>query len=175
MTEFIAIDDFSNPERAVNGNRWQYFSDRVMGGVSKGEARFEGVAGRAALHLTGTVSLENNGGFVQVALDLGPGGGVLDASDFDGIALTLLGDGRRYGVHLRSADIRRPWQSYRAAVDSTSDWTTHYLRFNAFRPHRIDLPLDTSRLRRIGLLAIGAAGPADVAICSLGFFRENFL
>ena len=66
-TELLLIDDFSVPGRAPSGARWQYFSDRVMGGVSQGSAEIAEVGGRQALRLSGEVSLENNGGFIQAA------------------------------------------------------------------------------------------------------------
>lgn len=171
MTENPGLIDDFHSHSAENGNRWRYFSDRVMGGVSDGEARYESVQDRQALRLQGSVSLENNGGFIQVALDLGANGGSVDASGFTGIAISLCGDGQRYAVNLRSDDTRRPWQSYRCAVVTTSNWQTHYLPFSAFEAHRIDRPLNTRRLRRVGLIAIGAAGAADVAMASIGFYH----
>lgn len=60
------------PPRATIGTRWELIADRVMGGVSSGEMTREPVAGRPELRMRGAVSLENNGGFVQVALDLAP-------------------------------------------------------------------------------------------------------
>jgi hypothetical protein len=142
-----------------------------MGGVSEGYARHEITAGRPALHLSGQVSLENNGGFIQVALDLGFEGGLFDASGYRGIALTQRGDGGSYAVNLRTADIRRPWQSYRCEFQSSTEWTTLKLPFADFQPHRIDRPLDRGKLRRIGLIAIGRSGPADLAISRLEFYR----
>jgi len=44
------------------------FTDQVMGGVSKGTMVRDAVAGRAAIRMRGDLSLENNGGFVQIAL-----------------------------------------------------------------------------------------------------------
>jgi hypothetical protein len=120
--------------------------------------------------MTGRVRLENDGGFVQMALDLAPGGGPVDASGFAGIALTVRGNAEAYGVHLRTADLARPWQSYRAAITAGQDWAEHRLRFAAFEPHRTDVPFDPARLRRIGLVAIGRAFEADLAVADLRFF-----
>ncbi len=73
--------------------KWEYVADTVMGGVSRGEATQTVVDGRAAIRLTGEVSLDNNGGFVQIAFDLGEGGETFDASAWTGIALDVLGSG----------------------------------------------------------------------------------
>jgi hypothetical protein len=40
-----------------------------------------------------------------------------------------------------------------------------------FAPHRIDLPLNVRRLRRVGIVAIGRAFAADVAVARLAFYR----
>lgn len=171
--ETLLIDDFSDALHASSGGQWQYFSDGVMGGFSKGTAHHGLVDGRPALQLSGTVSLDNNGGFIQVALDLGISGQPLDAAGASGVAVCLCGDGGSYAVNLRTTDTQRPWQSYRSPIDSTRQWTTHYLPFAQFIPHRIDRPLDCGRLRRIGLIAIGNPGAARVAISRLALYRDS--
>ena len=75
-----AIDDLSNAEPAApNGCRWEAVSDRVMGGVSVPALARGTVAGRPAQRLTGRVRLDNDGGFLQMALDLAPGRAPVDA------------------------------------------------------------------------------------------------
>ena len=165
------IDDLSRPSgQTPRGTAWELISDRVMGGVSNGALTRQQVSGRAALRLTGTVSLENNGGFLQMALDLRPDGGAVDARGHGGLALDVLGNGERYNVHLRTADVTRPWQSYRAAFTAPAQWTTLHLPFADFAPHRLDAPLDLSSLRRIGIVAIGRTFEADIALGGLRFY-----
>lgn len=64
-----------------------------MGGISNGQiVRVNDVAGRIANVLRGKVSLENNGGFVQMALNLANkerGETSIDASKYEGIELDL--------------------------------------------------------------------------------------
>lgn len=165
------IDDFARPQGACGtGTAWRCFTDRVMGGVSEAAAQHGEVAGRPALRLRGQVSLENNGGFVQLALDLAAGGAAVDAGAYAGLALDLYGDGRSYNLHLRTDACLRPWQSYRATVATAPAWRSLCLPFSAFAPHRLEAPLDTRRLRRVGLVAIGEAGPVDVAIGRLALY-----
>jgi len=169
MTQTI-IDDFAKAHpRAATGTEWEFLSDRVMGGVSGGGLSRDTVAGRTALRLTGDVRLDNNGGFVQAALDLAPGGAAIDARPFAGIALDVLGQGETYNLHLRTADVVRPWQSYRATFLAPPRWTRVDLPFSDFDPHRLDVPLDLSSLRRIGLVAIGRAFRADLSVAWIGF------
>jgi hypothetical protein len=164
------IDDLSreHPVSAI-GSRWQLFTDRVMGGVSKGTMVRETVEGRPAIRMRGDVSLENNGGFVQIGLDLAPDGRAIDVSAWRGIELDVFGNGEQYGLHLRTDDITRPWQSYRQSFRADPQWQAVQLPFQEFLPYRIDAALDTRRLRRIGVVAIGRAFSADLSVGGLRF------
>jgi hypothetical protein len=168
------IDDLSRdfPE-ARNGTHWQLLSDAVMGGVSAGQMTRTVIAQRPAIRMQGDVSLENNGGFLQIALDLAPGGAVFDASGFAGIAVDVWGNGEEYGLHLRSANLSRPWQSYRMSFAAMPSWQEIRFPFRDFAPHRTDLPFDAHLLRRIGIVAIGRAFTADVAVGGLRFFTAE--
>ncbi len=166
------IDDLSLPTPAASiGSVWQVSTDQVMGGISKATVAREMVAGRLAMRLRGDVRLENNGGFVQMALDLSPDAGTADASAWQGIELDLCGERQAYGMHLRTAELTRPWQSYRQGFEALPEWQMVRLPFSGFMPYRTDIPLDLRRLRRLGLVAIGRAFSADLAVGGLRFFK----
>lgn len=175
MSEALEVtDDLRfDPPLAVTGNGWALVSDQVMGGVSSGTMSREEVAGRKAIRMQGGVSLENDGGFLQVALDLDPAGGEADASQWTGIRLDVLGNDQIYNLHLRTSDIRRPWESYRQSCHASPAWTTVFLPFSGFAPHRTDRPLNLSRLRRIGIIAIGRAFEADIAVADIRFYASQ--
>ena len=169
---FMLIDDLSRQAPlAANGASWEFVADRVMGGVSTGSMSRETVEGRTAIRLRGAVSLDNNGGFIQAALDLSQDGKSLDASAWRGIAFDVFGNGEEYNLHLRTEDVRRPWQSYRQTFTARKTWQTILLPFEDFRPYRIDAPLDLTKLRRIGFVAIGRVFAADVAIGGVRLYR----
>ena len=149
---------------------WRFVADTVMGGVSTGEVTIGLHRGRNAARLTGTVSLDNQGGFIQMASNLAEEGHALDASGSAGLAFDVLGNGERYEVSLRTTALDRPWQSYRAAFTAVPDWRRLELPFAAFRSHRTEVPFDPSRLRRIGILAVGRAFAVDVSVADLGFY-----
>ena len=159
--------------RALNGATWEVVTDGVMGGVSRASLRAEPVAGRQALHLVGEVSLEHGGGFVQCALNLANPGEACDARDCAGIELTVFGNGETYGLHLRTTANRQPWESFRQSFSAPPAWQTLRLPFAHFLPHRCAGPLDTARLRRVGLVAIGRAFHADVALSRIAFYRAG--
>jgi len=154
---------------ATPGACWQAITDTVMGGVSDGRIAAALVEGRPCLRLTGRVSLENNGGFVQASLDLDKSG-LLDARGYAGVEIEVFGNGESYNLHLRSADTRIVWQSYRAGFQAPAHWQTLRLPFSSFQPYRIDQPLDPSKLRRLGLVAIGREMRADVCIARLSLY-----
>jgi hypothetical protein len=176
----MLIDDFSDTDLiSTRGTRWRAVSDQVMGGISDASISHVIVDGRPCLRLSGDVRLENNGGFVQAALDLQPHGDspgeylgdTLDASGYTGLRLCVRGNCEQYSLHLRTPDNVRPWQSYRAHFTAGADWQTIDIPFEAFRPHRLEAPLDVARLRRIGLVAIGRAFHAELAVCAMQFYR----
>ena len=169
----MLIDDFSSGDFVSKlDTRWRGVSDQVMGGVSEPSLTYTNIDGRACLRLTGDVRLENNGGFIQAALDLRPTGGALDASDYTGVRLCARGNGEEYALHLRTPDNVRPWQSYRAQFKADAVWQHINIPFSAFTPNRVQTPLDISRLRRLGLVAIGRAFHADLAVCELALYRN---
>ncbi|MEO6423333.1 MAG: CIA30 family protein [Candidatus Nitrotoga sp.] len=171
IAELIIDDRNSNTLLASNGMTWRVVTDTVMGGLSSGKLIPTETKGRHCLQLTGDVSLENNGGFVQASLDLSSSG-LLDASDYLGIEIEIYGNGEIYNLHLRTDDTRIVWQSYRASFPTLPHWQTVRLRFDDFQPHRIDKPLDITKLRRLGVVAIGREMHADVCIGRLSLFRQ---
>ena len=168
----MLIDDFADGNLVSKlGTQWRGVSDQVMGGISEAAVTHGEIDGRPCLRLTGNVRLENDGGFIQAALDLSPSGDTVDASDYSGVRLVVRGNGERYSIHLRTPDNVRPWQSYRAHFTAGPDWETIDLPFKSFVPYRLETALDIARLRRIGLVAIGRAFHADLAVSELAFYR----
>lgn len=171
-SDTMLIDDFSRQDFVSKlGTQWRAVSDRVMGGVSEASLVYDAVDGKACLRLTGDVRLENNGGFIQAALDLAQPGKRLDASAYTGIRLVVRGNDQQYSLHLRTPDAVRPWQSYRAHFNAGPEWQTIDLPFDTFVPYRLELALDTRKLTRIGLVAIGREFSADLLIARVSLYR----
>lgn len=168
---FLIDDRASGDARSTLGTPWRAVTDNVMGGVSSASMSFTTVADRRCLRLTGTVSLENNGGFVQASLDLAADNGSFDASQYAGIELDVYGNDESYNVHLRTADTWIVWQSYRASFQAAPGWRTLRLPFSRFEPYRTGAPLDLRQLKRIGLVAIGRAMQADLCLGRIAFYR----
>ena len=169
----IIIDDRTTADyHATSGNEWYLVTDGVMGGVSKGRLLPDVVEGRPCLRMQGDVSLDNNGGFVQMALNLSDDI-LVNVSDFAGVVLEVYGNAEQYNLHLRTQDTSLPWQSYRITFLAAPEWKTLYLPFAEFIPYRIDKALDIWRLKRIGVVAIGREFHANVCIGKIGLFRQE--
>ncbi|MBT6274306.1 MAG: CIA30 family protein [Chromatiales bacterium] len=168
----MLIDDFSREDMmsALQTN-WRPVSDRVMGGISQAGLGYDRHLGRGCLHLHGDVCLDNDGGFIQMALDLASDGDVIDAGAFRGVCLHVLGNDERYSVHLRTDALTRSWQSYRTQFIASREWSEIRLPFTAFSPHRVEIPLDVTRLRRLGLVAIGRPFRADLRLARVEFYK----
>ncbi|MGI9379040.1 MAG: CIA30 family protein [Methyloligellaceae bacterium] len=167
----LLIDNFSSSDLISKlGTPWRGVSDQVMGGVSQGQVNHDSILGRNCLRIRGNVRLDNNGGFIQAALDLRKSRGLLDASSYKGIRLAVYGNDEKYSLHLRTPDNTRPWQSYRAHFSAQAAWSVIDLPFAEFEPYRTQRPLDISRLRRLGLVAIGRDFTADLAVSEIGFY-----
>jgi len=168
----MILEDFTRADgRSALGTEWQVFTDQVMGGVSRGSAARDTVAGRGCIRLQGEVSLKNNGGFIQAALPLRLAGHGLDASGFTGVRLTVRGNGETYYVHLRTSDTRLPWQYYQAGFQADGEWRDIDIPFTAFRAESLRSPLDHSRIERLGIVAAKKAFTADVAVARIAVYK----
>lgn len=144
---------------------WELVTDRVMGGLSNGHLVRASISGRPATRMTGRVSLDNNGGFIQIAADLPP-----PPSGAKGVALQLIGNAETYNIHLRTSDLARPWQSFRQPFTAPAEWTLCHFEFGNFEAHRTDQPLRPENIRRIGIVAIGRVFDADTAVSSVSYY-----
>jgi hypothetical protein len=168
----LIIDDRQTSDlRSALGTSWRLITDAVMGGVSNGQLTLETIENRPCLRLRGDVRLENNGGFVQAALDV-KSATAFDASDYSGLSLEVYGNAEEYNVHLRTDDVWLPWQSYRASFNAATGWHTVLLPFAEFAGYRITSPLDPGHLERIGIVAIGRAFKADLCVARVALYRD---
>lgn len=149
---------------------WEFVADTVMGGVSDGRISRETIEGRSATRLTGTVSLDNNGGFIQMASEVKRKGSNLDAGNWSGIEIDVFGNEEVYDLRLRTDDLERPWKSFRAPFVAPRKWATVQIPFSGFEPHRTDKVFHPERLRRVGVVAVGRVFEVDVAVSALRLF-----
>tara|TARA_B110000046_G_scaffold184626_1_gene223636 strand:+ start:8783 stop:9352 length:570 start_codon:yes stop_codon:yes gene_type:complete len=165
VADEIMLDNFeSNPEQ-----RWRYVSDQVMGGVSIGQVVYRQQGDVSYAHMTGTVSTENNGGFIQLRSSIAKGA----AAQSTGVTLRVRGIPQKYYVHLRTRGTVLPWQYYQASFDIDKQWRTIKVPFSAFKRSGkwLNSAIDPSFIRSIGVVAFGRDHSADIQITEIGFYN----
>jgi len=114
---------------------WEVEDDGVMGGRSEGQLELH-EDGYAVY--SGTVSLDNNGGFSSIQYYFEP----LDVSDYRTAHIRLKGDGRRYLLLVE--DQKDAWHYYVGSFETSGEWETVTVRFSDMEPVRrgdkLDLP-----------------------------------
>jgi len=147
-------------ENLVPKKEWVYFADTVMGGVSQGQGGYD--QSLNALRLNGTVSTDNNGGFIQIRADLSD----TLASEAKGIKLTVKGNGETYYIHLRNRSARLPWQYYSASFKAPKTWTTIQIPYGAFERSSsfMSKTYDPKSTKSLGIVAFGKNYKADLFV-----------
>jgi monofunctional biosynthetic peptidoglycan transglycosylase len=150
----------------ING-AWVVIVDGVMGGRSSGTVDLT----PGGLVFSGTLSLENNGGFSSArrTLDERPEGRL-------GIRLRLRGDGRSYQLRLRP---NRDYDgvAWRAQFATSGEWQDIELGFDAFEPvfRGRAVPqagaIDPGDIRQLGfMIADRQPGPFTLEVRSIEFY-----
>ncbi|MCP9201110.1 CIA30 family protein [Gramella sp. GC03-9] len=94
-------------------SRWKIVEDQVMGGVSTGKFYLND-EGHAVF--TGSVSLENNGGFVSVDYDMPK----TEIGEYKFVAIRLKGDGKNYQLRVKNDD--QVYYSYNYEFRTSGEW-----------------------------------------------------
>lgn len=168
----LLIDDFSRDSSRLD-TRWEGFTDRVMGGRSDMSVGYRSDGGRRYLSMSGSVSLANNGGFIQARLMLGdkprP---AFDASGYQGLKLVVRGVGDDYYVFLRTAGNVMPWSFFMASLPVTGDWAEVLIPWSAFRKGDYGslFAFNPAKLSSVALVAYKKAFSASLDVASLSFY-----
>lgn len=140
---------------------WQFVSDRVMGGVSNGEMQILSDGEQSFARLSGQVSTQNNGGFIQMRRAVSE---ALPA-EARGLRLRVRGNGARYYVHLRPRAARRPWQYFQASFAATKDWQRVDLNWTDFEPQGgLKVPFEAAQITSLAIVAYGADYDAQLDV-----------
>ena len=152
--------------------RWEFIADTVMGGVSTGNVAFVQEDGASFAKLTGTVSTENRGGFIQFRRELNE----QMPENVAGIRMVVRGNAQQYFVHLRTKGSVLPWQYYQSGFQTSKNWYEIRLPLSSFDPSGRLLratPVATS-LTSIGIVAYGRDHQAQVDVREIGFYLNSY-
>lgn len=127
---------------------WVCVNDTVMGGVSQSQVSQTPDGQR----FTGTLSLENNGGFTSVRT----AASTLPLAGTTGFRVTVQGDGRTYDFTVRRGDIAARGLNYRASVETDAQApTTVELPLSVFRPTAYGRPVNAPPLEAEQISSVG--------------------
>lgn len=157
--------DFTSEDAS---DRWRSVNDGVMGGVSEGSFR---LSDEQTLLFSGTLSLENNGGFASIRSVPEP----LPISSDDVLVVRARGDGRSYLLNLY-VPTRRTAYSFRAPMPTTrGEWTETRVPIREFvaqsygEPVEGAGPVDAEQVNAIGItLSDGEPGAFELEVSSIG-------
>jgi NADH dehydrogenase [ubiquinone] 1 alpha subcomplex assembly factor 1 len=163
------ITDFQSADERKN---WRIVNDVVMGGISKSEFV---ILDKSIAMFRGNLSLENNGGFASIRTFPTD----YNLSGFDGISISVRGDGKKYQVRLQMGD-KFDGLSYKASFKTTpGKWETvpiSFTKFTASYRGRFvrDAPaLDPGEIRQIGfLIADQQEGPFQLEIDWIKAYKQ---
>ncbi len=157
----IFKDNFEDP------NKWQFISDQVMGGMSSGKVEFININNNLYARLTGNVSTENKGGFIQIRRKLEKSS--LKGAKF--IEITAKGNHQNYFIHLRTSGTLLPWQYYQISFKVVDDFKIFKLPINKFKRSSVFLSkqIIPENITSVGVVAFGRDHSADIYIKEINF------
>ena len=172
--ERLVLDDFSSEAlNPVFGSRWLVPDIWTPGMAPAGEIEFVEHEGRWSLHLVGAEASKDAAGVIQVRLGVSRRRRYFDAGAFDGIELTVKGNGSRYAVNLTTADTRQSRQLYQAGFQTNRSWQQVTIPFGRFLPSYLKAPLNDSKITGVTIAAIDKQSPADIYIDKIAFYKDK--
>ena len=158
------VENFnSSPER-----RWDFFTDQVMGGRSTGKLEFISSGETNYARLSGNVTTENNGGFIQFRAFLQ---NTLN-SKIEGIKLEVRGNNQKYYLHIRTSGTVLPWQYYSATFNVDEQWKLVDIPLKQFQRSGTFMRkyIKPSSIKSLGVVAYGRNHQAELEVNKIIFY-----
>lgn len=152
-----------------DGNNWQITNDGVMGGLSLGKTTFK----ENSILFSGTVSLENNGGFTSFRTPFQS----FDLTKVQKVEIRYRSNGQDMGIMLEnSRQFFRPYFKY-DLVQTNNEWKTITIDISEFKSYVLGRERNQkitasflSSVLRIGFItSTKAEGPFEFEIDYLSF------
>jgi hypothetical protein len=121
--------------------------------------------------MSGAVSLDRNGGFIQIRLKLAKGK-PFDVSSYSGVRLKVRGKGSSYYLFLRTTSNILPWKFYKAKVPVAREWQTVDIPWEAFKGGDYGgiSKLNLRKVKSIALTAYGEEFNAEIEMSEIGLY-----
>ncbi len=163
FAETMFKDNFQEP------SQWNYVADTVMGGISTGGVEFKDIEDKTIAILTGNVTTENNGGFIQIRRDLRS----INLDSVNSIKLIAKGNNQKYFVFLRTTGTKLPWQYYQSQFTVNENFNEFILPINEFKKSGMLMSskINPKKITSIGLVAFGRDHSAELSIKEIEFIK----
>ena len=161
--ENILKDDFTNE------NEWTYIADNVMGGISEGRVEFNLVDSNVYALLSGNVSTENNGGFIQIRRELKN----IDLSKAKSIRVYARGNNEKYYIFLRTTGTILPWQYYSHEFTVNEEYNEFIMPIKDFKKSGTLLAkqVNPKKITSVAIVAYGRDHVAEIYVKELEFIE----
>lgn len=169
---FLLLDDFSKDSSQLH-TQWEGFTDQVMGGVSEQSVFRLSEGNEFYIRMSGDVSLDNNGGFIQIRLPLAGTFQTFDGSDYKGIRLKIRGKGNGYYIFIRTTRTILPWKFYKSKIPMSEEWDTVFLPWESFEEGDYGFLVDfnPAKIKNLALVAYAEAFRAEVDLTEIGLYK----
>ena len=163
------LDKLKNPGITTQGEKWSFFTDGVMGGLSEGQATISNQANKLCDKMTGNVTTKNNGGFIQIRTLINP---PINSKNYKGIYIKVFGNNKNYALHLRTKNTIAPWQYYSYIFLAKNEWIEIKAPFKDFKKSNFYQPkkLSNQNIKSIGLVAAFDNFYADICLAEIGLY-----
>ena len=161
--ENILKDDFTNE------SQWTYIADNVMGGISDGKVEFNLVDSNVYALLSGNVSTENNGGFIQIRRELKN----IDLSKAKSIRIYARGNNEKYYIFLRTTGTILPWQYYSHEFTVNEEYNEFIMPIKDFKKSGTLLAkqVNPKKITSVAIVAYGRDHVAEIYVKELEFIE----
>ena len=165
----LVLEDLKKPGNTIEGQEWYFVTDGVMGGVSEGSAKLDTIEKTKCHRMTGNVSTENNGGFIQIRTSIIPN---ININQFNGIYIKIYGNNKKYNLFIRTGLTLAPWQYYSFSFFSPDRWIEVKAPFDEFTKSNFYQPkkLLNQKIKSIGLVAAFNDFKSDICLSEIGFY-----
>ena len=156
--EEVLFENFNNkPEE-----KWEFITDQVMGGVSEGKVEYFKEDEISYARMTGIVSLENNGGFIQIRKKMD----FSLSKEIKSLKIQVRGNNQEYFIHIRTSGTILPWQYYQAPFIATDKWETQDVKLIEFKRSGIMLAkkINPKNIKSIAIVAYGKEHEAFIDV-----------
>ena len=165
----IVLDKLQNPGKTIQGEKWSFFTDGVMGGLSSGSVKLDNIKNILCYRMTGNVTTENNGGFIQIRTLTKP---KINIRDHEGVFINVYGNNKNYSIHIRTGRTLAPWQYYSFSFFAPNKWIEVKAPFSKFKKSNFYQPknLSDQKIKSIGLVAGFEDFKSDICLSKIGIY-----